>query len=375
VLHRVPVRLTSLSFACPDVTARDRAGVLETRTAGHRVFVLATCLRVELAWTGGPDLAPAMLEQLYGQQALPAAKMRTDFDAFQHLARVAAGLESAQVGEAEVLAQFRQAMEKLTGREARSRQLTSVMESALGVARTARRVLSDNPSGSLAMAAARMVRDYGRVVVVGGGAMARAVAAELTRSGEVTVYARRSDPVSGFSPRPWAALSSELTTCPAVVSTIPGPIPELELLQRTAGSRLLLIDLGMPPAIEIPNPSILEYRGVDDVASSLALTPEPDAEEVLMREAEKAWGRLTVSRDASSIIMSVVDLAERTVDEEVSRFAGRFSASDDPEQVLRQLAHTVARRIIHPSISFLGSTPLTSRDLGVLARALGVDRE
>lgn len=320
-------------------------------------------------------MAIPVLEQVYGQRALPAAKMRTDFDAFQHLARVAAGLESAQVGEAEVFTQFRQALVELAGRKDRSSHLTSAMESALSAARTARRVLSDRRSGSLAEAAVRMVSGYNRVSILGGGAMARAVAAELTRTTDVTVYTRRHEPVAGVPPRPWAAIAWELASCPAVVSTIPGPIPELVRLQRTAENPLLIIDLGMPPAMEVPDTSMFDYRGVDDVASSVPWANEPEVDQVLSFEAEKAWGRLTVSQDASSIITSVVDLAERTVDDEVSRFAARFSATDDPERVLRQLAHTVARRIIHPSVSLLGSTPLTSRDLDVLARALGVERE
>lgn len=320
-------------------------------------------------------MAISVLEQVYGERALPAAKMRTDFDAFQHLARVAAGLESAQVGEAEVLSQFRHALVELAGRKDGSSHLMSAMESALGAARTARRMLSERRSGSLAEAAVRMVSGHSRVSVLGGGAMARAVAAELTRSTDVTVYTRRPDPVAGVLPRPWAAIASELDSFPAVVSTIPGPVPELELLQRTAEDPLLLIDLGMPPAMEVPDTSMFDYRGVDDVASSMPSATAPGVDEALSLEAEKAWGRLTVSQDACSIISSVVDIAERTVDDEVSRFAARFSATDDPEQVLRQLAHTVARRIIHPSVSLLGSTPLTSRDLHLLARALGVERE
>jgi glutamyl-tRNA reductase len=102
---------------------------------------------------------------------------------------------------------------------------------------------------------------------------------------------------------------------------------------------------------------------------------EPDAEETAASESENAWRRLSVSPEARSLITSVVELVERTVDDEVRRFAHRFTATEEPDQVLRQLANSVAKRIIHPSVSLLGSTPLTSSDLDVMAKALGVDRE
>lgn len=369
--------LTGLSFAYPGVSASDRAGILEPRTPadGIEVFVLATCLRVELAWSGGPDMAPAVLEQLYGSRDLPAAKVRTDLDAFHHLARVAAGLESAQVGEIEVLSQFRQALEQLARRASAESDLVPVVESALGVARAARRSLSDPQRGSLAVAAARMVDSHAEVVVLGVGAMGRAVVRELDRS-NVAVYARRSKPETGVPSRPWEELARTLTSCHAVVSTIPGPVPLLEELERPEGDPLLLVDLGMPPALAEFDPAGgVVYRGVDDVASSMPSTPEPEADEAVAIESEKTWGRLSVPDEASSIICSMVALVEQAVDDEVSRFAGRFSGADEPEQVLRQLARTVGRRIIHPAVSLLGSTPMTPGELDAVARAFGVDRD
>jgi len=370
------MHLTGLSFAYPGVSASDRAGILEPRTPadGIDVFVLATCLRVELAWSGGPDLAPTVLDQLYGSRALPSAKMRTDLDAFHHLARVAAGLESAQVGEAEVLSQFRRALEQLAGKTSTDSELVREIEAALGVARAARRSLSNPQRGSLAVAAAHFVDSLPDVLVLGGGAMGRAVVRVLDRS-KVAVYARRSEPVAGIPSRPWEGLPTALASCQAVVSTIPGPVPVLQELQRPEGNPLLLIDLGMPPAVEEPDPSALMYRGVDDVASSLPLASEPEADETVAIEAEKTWGRLSVPQEASSIISWMVELVEQAVDDEVGRFAGRFSAAEEPEQVLRQLAHTVGRRIIHPAVSLLGSTPLTAGELDVLAKAFGVERD
>ena len=368
--------LTSLSFAYPEVPAKDRARMLEPRTGafGDEVFVLTTCLRVEVAWSGGPDLSDDVLEQLFDPEGLPSPETRTDFDAFHHLARVAAGLESAQVGEVEVLSQFRHASDELLERSQTRSPLVSAVERALGVARIARRSLTASRNGSLASAAAHLVESMRDVVVLGGGAMGSAVVRHLKES-SVRVYTRNSKIVGGVPSRPWAEVRDALRSCAAAVSTVPGPVPALWDLGRPEGETLLLVDLGMPPAVPTPDLPTLIYRGVDDVAASLSPTPQTDADEIVAIEAEKAWERLTVSRDASSMITSVVNLVDQTVDEEVRRFARRLRTAEEPDRVLRQLAHTVARRIIHPSVSLLGSAPLTTPELDILARALGVDHE
>lgn len=371
------MNLTSLSFAYPDVPAKERAEILEPRAmaavGGTDVFFLATCLRVEIAWTGVPDLAPTVLADLYGSAPLPAAKMRTGLDAFHHLSRISAGLESAQIGEEEVLTQFRQASEKLIEASADT-ALVRILETATGVGRSGRKLLNGGVTGSLAGAAARMVADLPEVVVLGDGAMARAVVAQLDPA-KTAVYSRRPKPVAGIDSRPWHEVEAVLGSCRAVVSTIPGPVPLLEQIERP-DDPILIVDLGMPPALRDPGPSHdVVYRGVDDAASTVVSDPEPAAEEAVAVESEKAWQRLTVTHEAGSIITSVFDRVDMTVDEEVSRFKSRLASAADPEQVLRQLAHTVARRIIHPSVSFLGSTPLEPDELDVLAKAFGVDDE
>jgi len=71
------LRLTSLSFAHPEVLSDRRAqlslsGNLLHRAhgrlhaTGHPAFLLSTCLRVEIAWAGGPETTSDVLACLYG---------------------------------------------------------------------------------------------------------------------------------------------------------------------------------------------------------------------------------------------------------------------------------------------------------------------
>ncbi|MDF2731281.1 MAG: hypothetical protein K0T01_3072, partial [Acidimicrobiia bacterium] len=67
--------------------------------------------------------------------------------------------------------------------------------------------------------------------------------------------------------------------------------------------------------------------------------------------------------------------AELAVDEEVRRFAGRLPDAVDPEAIMHQLAHTVARRVLHRPISYAGSSDNDGEALRVLAEAFGVTDE
>lgn len=371
-------RLTGLCFAYPDVAACDRAPLVDAAhtqpVAGHHIFVLSTCLRVELVWPGPPETASLILEELYGPKQFPAYTTRTGEEAFHHLARIAAGLDSVPVGETEVLAQFRQALKRFEEDTREAKELGTVLKTAIGVGRAARRALDAEPEGSLATAAAKIAGSAPKVAVLGSGAMARAVIAELDDP-DVAVYARKPGRIAGIPTRPWSEAVEGLATVPAVISTVPGPAFDRHILAERP-EPLLFVDLGMPPAFESSQlGDSLDYRGVDDVAALVQPRPATEAERVASREAAAAWQRLTVSERAGSIINSVVDRADQTVDEEVQRFASRLTTATDPETVLRQLARTVARRILHPSVAFVGSTPLEEGELDVVARAFGVDND
>src|SRR5688500_18386989 len=101
---RAVLRLTSLSFAHPVVPSNRRARLslpgplldsahASLRSAGHQAFLLSTCLRVEIAWAAGPESTSEILACLYGDGSLSGVgTVRNDEVAFEHLCRIAAGL-------------------------------------------------------------------------------------------------------------------------------------------------------------------------------------------------------------------------------------------------------------------------------------------
>ncbi|HDH24621.1 MAG TPA: hypothetical protein ENH00_00300, partial [Actinobacteria bacterium] len=117
------LRISSLTFAHPHTSAGDRARLALADNAlaaayrrvdevGIDAFVLSTCLRVEIVSVGCEAALDRVTEILYPDGTLPASGVRrNDQDVLLHLYRVAAGLDSPVVGEPEVLAQFRHAID------------------------------------------------------------------------------------------------------------------------------------------------------------------------------------------------------------------------------------------------------------------------
>ena len=385
------MHLTSLSFAHPAVSAEHRAPLFlseelidtahqRLRAEGHEAFVLSTCLRVEIAWVAEGSPAGDVLDPLYGDDSMIAlAHHRVDEAAFVHLSRVAAGLESPLVGEAEVLSQFRAAVSKMQSVHGSEGDLVRVLEAAVGIGRTTRRLLGDAPRGSLGRLAAAAAAGAEPVAILGLGAMARAAAGHLGGS-DFTVFARRAGEVGGRPSVSWDLVPDALENFPVVISTIPGDAPMFsdEVARRGLDSRrepLLLIDLGMPPAFRRPPGTTgVRYLGVDEIASSVGNRPPLEVDERISRGASAVWHRLAAPERVGAVIAALIEQADTTVAEEVQRFAARLATASDPEQVMQQLAHSVARRVLHWPISYVASSERGVDVAQTLAEAFGVAR-
>ncbi len=186
-------------------------------------------------------------------------------DAFERMARIAAGLESRIIGELEVLGQFRAAYKIF--REASSGQakiLDRIFQDALAIGREARRISEvDRNLTSLGALAARSLMQTvpatAPIAVVGAGSLAASVARYLNKRGNhpVRVTSRCPDnalslavELGGFS----AALDELdhlLEGVSGIVSATAAPHPLIypHHLKRV-GRPLTIVDLGEPPDCE-----------------------------------------------------------------------------------------------------------------------------
>ncbi len=371
--------LTNLSFAYPHVGASDRAILFrsgltrqhETADNGE-VFVLSTCLRVEIAYRGTPEMAGDQLDALFPQSRPSISPVvRTDAEAFHHLCRVAAGLESPLLGEDEVLGQFRGAVGAVRNN---GNGLDRMLEKAIGIGRSARRQITNRVSDSLASVAVEMAMPAGRIAVLGAGSMARATVDAIGDSAEVDVYARRPGVVAGHTALPWEDVAAAFAGADVVVSTVPGEHTLIEpaaLDSVLSGRRepLRLFDLGMPPGFA-PLTGV-DYTGIDGIASNVPRSSVPEADVSVMEDAIAYWRKLTTPHDAGSLINAIIDQADAVAEEVSRRFAARIDQAEDPAAILEQAVRRVARGVLHRPIAFIGQADPNS--IETLSQAFGSD--
>jgi glutamyl-tRNA reductase len=167
--------------------ANDREELARTvreRIAAHSDWVLLnTCHRVELYGFGTPPELDSRL------------KVQTGADAIRHLIRVAAGLESAIIGEDEVLHQVREAVGNARAGRKLDGRLVRLFESAIAAGRRARAGRTA-ASGNLAQRAVAWLGEQSSlagntVLVAGAGRMGSALAHSAKLAGADVVIASR----------------------------------------------------------------------------------------------------------------------------------------------------------------------------------------
>lgn len=391
------LRISSITFGHPGTSATDRARLTlsddalvaayrRVSEAGIDAFVLSTCLRVEIVSLGCTAALQRVTDLLYPGIELPdSGVVRADRDVLLHLYRVASGLDSPVVGEPEVLAQFRHAIDVARIAGAVGGSMGKLLESAVGAGRGARRLLPVTATGSLSIVAAGLVDGAREVAVLGAGAMAHAATEALRRRESaaplVTVYARRpgevrfeADQIRHMDEAPKA-----LATAPVVISATAAK-RELfahNVLAEALAERsdhLLLIDLAMPPDFT-PETSMenLTYVNLDALAER-ARTEQvsADLEAFVAGAADQNWARLDNRHVAGPVIAAILAEAETTVAEEVERFAARIEAADGhSEGLVKQLAETVAHRVLHRPLSYLGAGTRGAEAAELLAEIFG----
>jgi glutamyl-tRNA reductase len=215
--------------------------------------------------------------------------------------------------------------------------------------------------------------------------MARAAAAALRSAAgapKVSIYARRPETVSipNDEVLPMSAASRALAEAPVVISATgaKGGLFDPEVLHdalRRRSEPLLLIDLAMPPDFSPAGGNgLLHYLDVDDVARHARHNGGAAAvEEEVERAATEAWAKLSNHHDVGPVIAAILHEADRAVREEVERFSGRLAGGAGDLAVITQLAQTIAHRVLHRPLSYLGSAEGGAEAAPILAEVFGVN--
>ncbi len=373
------------SYTIPEQERAARLAELPGQIAAREVVYLATCNRVEVILLGDGTTTPAeyrgkVHEALTGRasagEATRRLRMWAGEAAVEHLFLVAAGLDSALVGEHEIPGQMRQALELARQVGSLGPRLEWLFGEALRVGRSVR-ARSHFGSGRLSLAEIALDRvqghldgSHGAVALIGVSPMTRRFGERLASDGvEIIVVNRGSEGAEelgtaiGASTRSLDHFLERPDRVAVVISATgaPEPLFRRESLDRLAnaspaGRGPLLVDLAVPPDIDADAAAAagLEYVGMDEIVAEARANSErrrADSVEAreLVDEALVALRRRMAQRAVSPVIAGLNQCYRETALASVERLLRSDLAGvrEEEQEGIRRWAETLARHLAH----------------------------
>ncbi len=387
--------LLGLSHRTAPLDLREAVALTEGRAAGlmseltdspsiHEAVALSTCNRTELCLLAGdPVEAESLALSALSRQAdirptelAPHLYSFRGSDAGAHLFRVAAGLESMIVGEAEIQGQVRRAHELALVEGASGPVLNRLFHGATTAGSRAREETGISrrgvsvPSVSIELAEHALGELAGKsAVVVGTGETAALVGRALSARGAQTVFVAnrhfdKADELAGRFGGEAARmedLAGRLADADVLVSATNSPhhVIEAEDLDRfesgAGGRQLLIIDLAVPRDVapECRNRSGVSVRDVDDVqllVEQNAGGREADsraAEQILEAELTRfeAW---LASLEVLPTVAALRGFGEQLVERVLAENRNRWQDLNESDLArVEAMAHAIAGRMLH----------------------------
>lgn len=300
--------------------------------------------------------------------------------AVEHLFRVATGLDSMLIGEAEILGQIKDAYVQAQKAQSIGKILHHLFREALNAGKTARsQTRIGEESASVATAAVEAARDRlgslegTSIVVVGAGKMGRTAVRSLREAGarhlivtnRTMSRARELIAEAGFGEAvELPGLAQSLAAADLVVASTGAShfvldVPRVtEAMSRRPDRPLFVVDIAVPrdadPAIaEIPNVSLVDIDGLKNaVDSKLEVRREaiPEVEEIIEAYLDR-FGHWYHTRIMVPVIATLTQKAEALRVAEVERLFARCPELTDRERMLiNGMAMTIVSKLLHSVI-------------------------
>jgi glutamyl-tRNA reductase len=380
-------------FTAPEERRGATARALAERLGAEELVYLATCNRVEIVFVPPRGMRPAEIAALRGpafhvlsgRAPTPGETERTfrawsGEGAVEHAFLVAAGLDSARLGETEITGQVRRAVELARAEGLVGRTLDALFEEAL---RLARRVRSETELGSgrtslaeLALEAVRdrLARGRGTVALVGVSPMTERAGLDLAAEGVELVVANRTlaraqELAARLAPHATARACTldELRAAPPALAALisatgaPDAVLGAAALERIAaaappGTRPLAVDLAVPPDVD-PDAAArfgVERVGMDELTQRAAATRDSRqaaAADARLRvdEALDRWRRARAERALAPVVTALQTHYQDTASAGLERLFRRELSGVGPAEraALERWVQALARRFAH----------------------------
>ncbi|GAB3035475.1 glutamyl-tRNA reductase [Mycobacterium bourgelatii] len=367
-------------------------------------MVLSTCNRVEVyavveAFHGGLAVIGQLLSEHSGMpmgELTQHAYVRYSEAAVEHLFAVASGLDSAVVGEQQVLGQVRRAYATAEANRTVGRVLHELAQRALSVGKRVHSETAIDAAGASVVSVALDLADRrlgglaGKTaVVVGAGAMGALAAAHLTRNGigQIRVLNRSSSRAQRLAAKirqsgvqssaaPLEDLAEALADADVVVSCTGAVRPVVSLAdvhhalaasQRDETTKPLVIcDLGMPrdvdPAVAgLPGVFVVDVDRVQHEPSAHAAASDVDAARRIVATEVATYLAGQRMAEVTPTVTALRQRAADVVEAELLRLDNRLPGlqSAEREEVARTVRRVVDKLLHAPTVRIkqLASAP------------------
>jgi len=383
-----PLSLLERVTIAPDDLPKAVAGLAQ-RDNVREAAILSTCNRTEVyvvaelfhgAYGDVRDLL-CELGDLSIEELTPHLYSQHDHAAVTHLFDVAAGLDSAVLGESEILGQVRSAWEVAQREGAARSSLNQLFRSAIATGKRARTETGiGRGTASISHAAVEMIGDMvgdlagKRALVVGAGSMGEGVAVALHRAGGVEILVANrtvergvalAERVGGVSVG-FERLHEAIAAADVIVAgTGAGEALLTESLiaesraARSTARPLLIIDIAVPRNVDpraaaLPGVSLSNLDDLRDWADRGLSHRAAEAERVRAIVADEAqtYALESTARQAAPLVASMHEGAERVRAGELERFANRLGGLTDGERdTVEALTRAIVAKLLHePSV-------------------------
>ena len=379
LLERLTIGADDLPKVLTNASQRDFVAEAVVVSTCNRTEIYAVVERFHDAYSG---LRSVLAERADVPVADLADHLIAEYDetAAAHLFSVAAGLDSAVVGETEILGQLKDAWNIARDSGTVGPQLNALFRHALRVGKRARtetaisRSIASASAAAVALADERLNGlDHARVLVVGAGEMGEQMAVALASAGvdEVLVANRTADKAAALAARiEGTAVSIDaigevlegvdvlLTSTAAVTNVINFDTIEHVVAARN-GRPLLIVDIAMPRDVDprVGDLDRVELCDMDDVraftdAGIARRRGEISAVNEIIEDELVRFGAQRNARAVAPVIAALHTRSEAIRQAEMERFSGRLeSLTPRQRDAVESLTHGIVAKLLHvPSV-------------------------
>ncbi len=417
----MPFRILGINHRTAPVAIREQvafdpqqlAGVLRalTQEAGiAEAVILSTCNRTEVYWSGtatGADLSNWLAQLRPSEHDLSTSiYVHEESAAVEHVFRVAAGLDSMMLGEAQILGQLKDAYRAAQEAGSTGPALHKLFQATFS---TAKRVRTDTRIGANAVSIAsasvslarRVFSDLGArtALLIGAGEMITLTARHVAGQGvnKIIIANRTLQRAQELAAevRGVAVDLSELPTHLAqadiVISCTASPVPIItKAMAKTAikarrRKPMFMVDLAVPRDIE---PEVADFEdiylfSIDDLQQVVAenkqhRATEADAAHVMIAQEVTRFLSEARAKDAGPAIRALRAQSDIVRTQTVEQARKLLASGRSPEEVIDFLANTLTNRLLHPptqalrEAAELGDAQLAQTLMRLLVKDSGV---